>query len=88
MQKGSAYFAPAESAAAMVVDMVRESDGVLAACVQSGGAYGIEDTRVGLPVRLGRRGVKEIVTLPLTAAEEAALAEAASSIAARVRELG
>ena len=53
LQKGSAYFAPAESAAAMVVDMVRESDRVQAACVQSGGAYGLEDTRVGLPVRLG-----------------------------------
>jgi malate dehydrogenase len=88
LQKGSAYFAPAESAAAMVVDMVLESDRVLAACVQSGGAYGIEDTRVGLPVRLARSGVKEIVTLPLTTAEKAALAEAASSIAARVRELG
>ena len=72
----------------MVVDMVRESDRVLAACVQSGGAYGIGDTRVGLPVRLGRYGVKEIVTLPLTAPEKAALAEAASSISARVRELG
>ncbi len=88
LQKGSAYFAPAESAAAMVVDMVRESDRVLAACVQSGGAYGVEDTRLGLPVRLCRAGVREIVTLPLTAAEKAALARAASSIAARVRELG
>jgi len=88
LQQGSAYFAPAESAAAMVVDMVRESDRVLAACVQSGGAYGIEDTRVGLPVRLGPGGVKEIVTLPLNPTEKAALAKAASSIAARLRELG
>ena len=88
LQKGSAYFSPAESAAAMVNDMVRESNRVQAACVQSGGAYGLEDTRVGLPVRLGRRGVREIVTLKLTAAEQAALAKAASSIATRVRELG
>ncbi len=70
LQKGSAYFSPAESAAAMVVDMARDSGRVLAACVQSGGAYGIEDTRVGLPVRLGPRGVKEIVALPLTPAEK------------------
>ena len=88
LQKGSAYFAPAESVAAMVNDMVRESNRVQAACVQSGGAYGLEDTRVGLPVRLGRRGVREIVTLTLTTAEKAALAKAASSIATRVRELG
>ena len=88
LQKGSAYFSPAESAAAMVIDMVRESNRVQAACVQSGGAYGLEDTRVGLPVRLGRRGVQEIVSLPLTANEKTALAMAASSIAARVRHLG
>ncbi len=88
LQKGSAYFAPAESVAAMVNDMVRESNRVQAACVQSGGAYGLEETRVGLPVRLGRRGVREIVTLALTTAEKAALAKAASSIATRVRELG
>jgi malate dehydrogenase len=88
LQKGSAYFSPAESAAAMVVDMARDSGRVLAACVQSGGAYGLENTRVGLPVRLGRCGVKEIVSLPLTREERAALAKAASSIATRVRELG
>ena len=88
LQKGSAYFAPAESAAAMVAEMLRESGKVLAVCVQSGGAYGLEDTRVGLPVKLGRTGLKEIVQLPLTSAEKAALAKAVSSIAARVRELG
>jgi malate dehydrogenase len=88
LQKGSAYFSPAESAAAMVIDMARDSNRVQAACVQSGGAYGLEDTRVGLPVRLGRRGVEEIVTIALTASEKRALAMAASSIAARVRDLG
>ena len=88
LQKGSAYFAPAESAAGMVVEMLRETGKVQAVCVQSGGAYGLEDTRVGLPVRLGRNGVKEIVQLPLAPDEKAALAKAAASIAARVRGLG
>jgi malate dehydrogenase len=88
LKKGSAYFAPAESAAAMVAEMLRETGKILAVCVQSGGAYGVEDTRVGLPAKLGRGGVKEIVQLPLTSDESAALANAASSIAARVRELG
>ena len=88
LQKGSAYFAPAELAAAMVAEMLRETDRVQAVCVQSGGAYGIEDTRVGLPVKLGRDGVREIVQLSLTPDERAALAKAASSIAARLRDLG
>ena len=88
LQKGSAYVSPAESAAAMVRAMVRDSGEVLAACVRSRMAYGTGDTRVGLPVRLSRRGVKEIVTLPLRPDEQLALREAASRIAARIAELG
>lgn len=87
LQKGSAYFSPAESAAAMVRAMVRNSGEVLAACVRSRGAYGVADTRVGLPVRLNRRGVAEIVNLPLRPAEQQALREAASRIAARIGEM-
>jgi malate dehydrogenase len=88
LQKGSAYFSPAESAASMVAAMVRGSSSLIAACVQSGGAYGVADTRIGLPVRLDANGVKEIVKLPLRPDERAALAEAARSIAKRISELG
>jgi malate dehydrogenase len=88
LQKGSAYFSPAESAAAMVTAMVKNSDTMITACVQSGGAYGVLDTRIGLPVRLGQDGVKEVVKLPLGPGEQAALAEAARSIAKRISELG
>ena len=88
LQKGSAYFSPAESAAGMVRAMVRNNGEVLAACVRSRGAYGVADTRVGLPVRLGPRGVSEIVKLSLRPQEQLALREAASRIAARIGELG
>ena len=87
LQKGSAYFSPAESAASMVAAMVRGGSPVIAACVQSGGAYGLADTRIGLPVRLDANGVKEIVMLPLRSDEQAALAEAARSLAKRISEL-
>lgn len=88
LQETSAYFSPAESAVAMVRSMVHDNGNVLAACVRSRMAYGIVDTRVGLPVRLGRRGVKEIVDLPLRSDERRALQEAASRIAVRIDELG
>jgi malate dehydrogenase len=88
LQKGSAYFSPAESAASMVGAMARGGGPMIAACVQSGGAYGVADTRLGLPVRLDASGVKEIVTLSLRPEEQAALAEAARSIAKRISELG
>jgi malate dehydrogenase len=87
LQKGSAYFSPAESAVGMVRAMVRNNGEVLAACVRSRGAYGVVDTRVGLPVRLGPRGVSEIVNLSLRPPERQVLSEAASRIAARIGEL-
>lgn len=87
LQKGSAYFSPAESAVTMVRAMARDSGEVIAACVRSKGAYGLADTRVGLPVRLGRNGVREIVTLKLRPDEALALREAAARIEARISEL-
>lgn len=88
LQQGSAYFTPAESAAAMVRAMAYDSGEVLSACVRSRGAYGTSDTRIGLPVRLGRCGVKEIVHLRLRPEELSSLHEAALRIAARIQEIG
>jgi malate dehydrogenase len=87
LKKGSAYFSPAESAAAMVRIMASGSSEVIAACVRPQGAYGLTDARVGLPVRLDRRGLKEVVQLPLRPDELQALREAAARIAQRIDEL-
>jgi malate dehydrogenase len=87
LQKGSAYFSPAESAAAMVRSIARNEKQLFTACVQSRSAYGIADTWVGLPVRLDRGGVAEIVELPLRPDELVALGEAAAEIADRIRAL-
>lgn len=88
LKTGSAYYAPAESAAAMVRSMVSGENRIIAACVRSGGAYSLPDTRVGLPVRLGRQGVAQIIELPLRQNEREALKKAAESIANRIAELG
>jgi malate dehydrogenase len=57
---------------------------ILACAVVPNGQYGLRDTRVGLPVRLGRAGLAEIVELPLESGERAALAEAAQRLAERI----
>ncbi len=87
LQTGSAYFAPGQSAALMVTTMARGDDTVLAVAVEPRGEYGLRDTRVGLPVRLGPRGLREIVILPLEPAELAALTEAADRLGERIREV-
>lgn len=87
LKSGSAFFAPGLSAARMVLAMIDESDDVLAATVAPDGQYGITAGYVGLPVRLNRSGLAQIVEVPLSDAELAELRGAAASIAERVRAL-
>jgi malate dehydrogenase len=84
---GSAFMAPGTSAARMVLAMVRDTGEILPAAVLAEGAYGLRDVYIGLPARLGRRGVREVVEVPLTAAERAALLDAARRVRARVDAL-
>ena len=87
LKAGSAYVSPGSAIARQVEAIVRGSDDIVPACVASGGAYGIADVRIGLPARLGPRGVREIVELPLRPDELRALRAAAEEIRARTRAL-
>lgn len=84
---GSASLAPGTATASMVLAMVRDTGEVLPAAVLADGTYGIRDVYVGLPVRLGRRGVREIVEVDLAPAELTALRAAADRIRERVGAL-
>jgi malate dehydrogenase len=87
LKKGSAYYAPSAAVAQMVNAIVGDTGDVLPACVWATGQYGISDVFVGLPARLGRGGVKEIVLLDLSEAEVTALREAAEGIRTRCADL-
>jgi malate dehydrogenase len=87
LKKGSAYYAPSAAAAQMVNAVVGDTGEVLPACVWATGQYGISDVFVGLPARLGRDGVREIVELDLGQEALEALREAAEGIRSRCRDL-
>jgi len=87
LKRGSAFHAPGASIATMVEAIGLDRKQVLPACVWASGQYGIEGTFVGLPARLGRRGVEEIVELPLAEDELAALRRAAATVAQRCGDL-
>jgi malate dehydrogenase len=87
LQAGSAYVSPGCAIARQVEAIVRESDDVVPACVASNRAYGLPDVRIGLPVRLGRSGVRETVELALRPAELQELRNAAEQIRARIKAL-
>jgi malate dehydrogenase len=87
LKKGSAYYAPSASVAQMVGALVGDTSEILPACVWATGQYGISDVFVGLPARLGRNGVEEIVELDLEGDEIAALRQAAEGIRNRCADL-
>ncbi len=88
LKKGSAFYAPAVSSAAMVTAILSDDAGeVLPTCAWTTGQYGISDVYLGVPARLGRGGVTEIVELELNPDEIAHLMEAAEAIRSKCQEL-
>jgi malate dehydrogenase len=76
----SAWYAPGESAAAMVEAILKDQKRIMPCSVYLQGEYGIHDLFVGVPVKLGAAGVEEIVQITLTEAERAALHKSAGAV--------
>jgi len=76
----SAWYAPGAAAAEMVEAIVKDSGRVLPCAVRPSGEYGLSDLFIGLPVRLGRTGIQEIITVDLNESEQALLDVSATHI--------
>jgi len=87
LKKGSAYYAPSAAIAKMVAAIVHNSEELLPVCAWCTGQYGIDGVYVGVPVRLSRSGVEEIVELDLSDEELAALRAAAEGIRSKCADL-
>jgi malate dehydrogenase len=80
LKTGSAYYAPSSAATAMVAAVLGDTKETMPVCAWVTGEYGIDGVYLGVPARLGRRGVEEVVELPLTEGELADLREAAEAV--------
>jgi malate dehydrogenase len=80
LKSGSAYYAPSSAAATMAAAVLGDTGEVMPVCAWVTGQYGIDAVYLGVPARLGRGGVTEVVELPLTDAELADLREAAEAV--------
>ena len=87
LKTGSAYFAPASSAATMVKSIISDSNEVFPVCAWLEGEYGINDVYLGVPAKLGKEGVTEIMEYDLTTTELDALREASKAVKDKVSEL-
>ena len=86
LKTGSAYFAPAAAAATMVRAVADNTNEIYPVSAWVEGAYGIDGVYVGVPVKLGRNGVAEVVELALADEELAALRTAADAVRAKQEE--
>ncbi|MGD9496048.1 MAG: malate dehydrogenase [Armatimonadota bacterium] len=80
MKTGSAFYAPSAGVVDMVGAILRDEGRVLPASVLLRGEFGIEDTFVGVPVRLGAGGVEQIIECELSADELTALRASAAHV--------
>jgi malate dehydrogenase len=80
MQTGSAFFAPASSASLMVEAILHNQSRLLPVAAHLQGEYGLHDIFIGVPCRLGCRGVEQILEVSLTDSEQKALQTSAQSV--------
>ena len=80
LKSGSAYYAPSSAAAAMVEAVLGDTGEVMPVCAWVTGQYGIDGVYLGVPAKLGRGGVAQVVELPLTDGELADLRQAAEAV--------
>jgi len=88
LKTGSAYYAPSAAVAEMVEAILKDKKKILPCAAYLEGEYGIKGLFVGVPVKLGARGVEQIIEIKLTPAEEAALHKSAASVRELVQVLG
>ena len=77
---GSAYYAPSAAVVEMAEAILRDSNRILPCAAWLQGEYGLSDVYVGVPVKLGAGGIKEIVEIELTGEEKKALHASAADV--------
>jgi malate dehydrogenase len=76
----SAWYAPGAAAAQMVEAIVRDQKRIFPCCAWLQGEYGMKDIYLGVPVKLGKNGIEEIIELQLNADEQALLTKSAGAV--------
>jgi len=80
LKTGSAYYAPSAAAVEMAESILRDKKKVLPCAAYLEGEYGINGLFVGVPCKLGARGIEKIYELKLTAEEQAGLQKSAAAV--------
>lgn len=88
LKAGSAYYAPSAAVVEMIDAIVNDRKKILPCAAYLEGEYGIRGLFVGVPVKLGARGIEEIIQIKLTPEEQAALQKSADAVKELVAVIG
>ncbi|TAM81955.1 MAG: malate dehydrogenase [Acidobacteria bacterium] len=88
LKTGSAFYAPSAAAVEMVEAIFYDRKKILPCTAYLEGEYGIRGLFIGVPVKLGKNGVEEIIQIKLTAEEQAALQKSAEAVKELVQVIG
>ncbi|MHB8177474.1 MAG: malate dehydrogenase [Vulcanimicrobiaceae bacterium] len=88
LKAGSAYYAPGRAITEMVDAILKDKHKILPCAAYLQGEYGIHNLFIGVPCRLGAKGLEQVVEIKLTAEEGAALQKSAQAVEALVKTLG
>ena len=80
LKTGSAYYAPSAATVEMVEAILKDKKKILPCAAYLQGEYGISGLYVGVPCKLGAKGLEQIVEIKLTAEEDAALKKSAAAV--------
>jgi malate dehydrogenase len=80
LKSGSAFYAPSAAAARMVEAIVLDKQETMPCAAYLKGEYGIKDTVISVPVKLGKSGIEQIIELELTGDEKKALTDSAEAV--------
>ena len=84
----SAWYAPGAAAAQMVESIIKDENRIFPVCSWLTGEYGMKDIYLGVPVKLGRKGITEIIELDLNDDEKALLENSAKAVREVMAVLG
>ncbi len=88
LKTGSAYYAPSAAVAEMVEAILKDKKKILPCAAYLEGEYGIRGLFVGVPCKLGARGLEQIIEIKLTPEEQAALQKSADAVKELVAVIG
>src|SRR6201988_4614727 len=80
LKTGSAYYAPSAAATEMAEAILKDKKKILPCAAYLQGEYGINGLYVGVPVKLGAKGIEQIIEIKLTAEENVALKNSAAAV--------